>query len=63
MEEVSQIACFVPSGIVQNKVYFPLSRLEKITDKVAKGLGIESGASLVSRHPVFKLSAPKKPFL
>ena len=45
-EEVSQISCLVPTGIVQNKIQLVLGMLKKITEKVAKGLGIECGGPL-----------------
>jgi hypothetical protein len=46
LEEFFELFGSVPSGIVQNKIEFSLSRLEKITYKVAKGLSIEGGSFL-----------------
>jgi len=52
----------VPFGIVQDKVYFPLSRLEKITDKIAKGLGIESGSLLCEKTACFQIKCPEEAY-
>jgi len=60
VEKLSQILRFVPSCIVQNKVYFPLSRLKKITDKLAKGLGTESGRLLGNQTPGFQVERSKE---
>jgi hypothetical protein len=42
-EKLFQNPCPVIFGIVQNKMQFSLRTLEKILQKVAEGLAIESG--------------------
>jgi hypothetical protein len=54
-EEVFEISRPVPPGIVQNKIEFSLSRLKEIMDKVAEGLGIESGSFLGKKTACFQV--------
>ena len=54
-EEFFELVGSVPSGIVQNKIDFALSRLEKITDKVAKSLSAESGRFLGKKTTCFQV--------
>jgi len=60
LEEIFQNFRPVPFGIVQDKVYLPLSRFEEITDKIAKGLGIESGSLLCEETACFQIECPKE---
>ena len=59
-EQLFQSLRFVPSRIVQNKVDFPLSGLKKITDKVAKGLCVESGSFSGEESPRFEVECPEE---
>ena len=47
-------------GIVQNKVQFSLSGLEKITQKVAEGLAIESGGFSDDKTSCFQVECPEE---
>jgi hypothetical protein len=60
LEEVFEIFGSVPSGIVQNKIDFALSRLEKITDKVAKSLSAESGRFLGKKTTCFQVEGSEE---
>ncbi len=60
LEEVFEISRPVPSGIVQNKAEFSLSRLKEITDKVAEGLGIESGSFFGKEATCFQVEGPEE---
>ena len=54
-EELFQGFRFVPSRVVQNEVDFPMSGLNKITDKVAKGLCVEGGGFSGQQPPRFEV--------
>lgn len=55
VEKIFQDSCFVPFGVVQNQVYLPLSGLEKIAKKIAKGLPVESGGIFGEKNPRFQI--------
>lgn len=62
-EEIFQNACSVIFGIVQDEVYLPLSRLEKITEKVAKGLAVEGGSLFGQKRSCFYIDGPEESHL
>jgi len=59
-EKLFQNSCPVIFGIVQNKVQFSLSGLEKITQKVAEGLAIESGGLSGDKTSCFQIECPEE---
>ena len=60
VEEVFQVFGSVPSGIVQNKKDFALSRLEQIPSKVAESLSTESGGFLRHKLTGFQIECSEK---
>ena len=59
-EKLFQNSCPVVFGVVQNKVQFSLSRLEKITQKGAEGLAIESGGLSGNKISCFQFECPEE---
>ena len=59
-EKLFQTSCPVIFGIVQNKEQFSLSRLEKVTQKVAEGLAIESGGFSGDKTSCFQVECTEK---
>lgn len=50
----------VPPGVVQDKIDFAFRRAEKITDKFAKGLSVESEGFLCKQTAGFQVERPEE---
>ena len=59
-EKIFQGFCFVPLGVVQNQINLPVSSLEKIIEKVAKGLAVEGGSIFGNKDSRFQVDRSKE---
>lgn len=58
-EEVLQISRPVPSGVVQDEVELAAGALEKMTEEVAKGFGVECGGLFGEKAPRLQVERPE----
>lgn len=58
-KEIFQSFCSMPSGVVQNEVNLPIGMLEKILQKMAKGLGVEGSGSTSKEASRFQVEGPE----
>jgi len=62
LEEFLELFGSVPSGIVQNKKDFALSRLEQITNKIAESLSTECRSFLSHKLTGFQIECSEKTY-
>lgn len=58
-EEVLQRSCPVPCGVVQDEVEPAMGALEKMTEEMAKGFGVEDGSLFGQKAPRLQVECPE----